>query len=111
MTRWPDLIEAIDARTTRVFLAVAHLNHQPETRRMRSLRALCQRCHLNHDRPYHLAQRWITYRARYAIGDLFLGPYQYGAVARQWRSRGMFSSPFTACLQRRHRSWAWCKLP
>jgi len=23
-----------------------------------------------------LAQRWITYRRRLAIGDLFLGPYQ-----------------------------------
>jgi hypothetical protein len=23
-----------------------------------------------------LAQRWITYRRRLAMGDLFLGPYQ-----------------------------------
>jgi hypothetical protein len=29
-----------------------------------------------HDRPRHLAQRWITYRRRLAVGDLFLGPYQ-----------------------------------
>ena len=29
-----------------------------------------------HDRPYHLAQRWITYRRRYAAGDLFLGLYR-----------------------------------
>jgi hypothetical protein len=28
-----------------------------------------------HDRPHHLAQRWITYRRRLAAGDLFLGPY------------------------------------
>jgi hypothetical protein len=28
-----------------------------------------------HDRPHHLAQRWITYRRRTADGDLFLGPY------------------------------------
>jgi hypothetical protein len=28
-----------------------------------------------HDRPHHLAQRWITYRRRWAAGDLFLGPY------------------------------------
>jgi len=26
-------------------------------------------------RPHHLAQRWITYRRRLAVGDLFLGPY------------------------------------
>ena len=34
-----------------------------------------QRCHMLHDRPHHLAQRWITYRRRSAVGDLFLGPY------------------------------------
>ncbi len=26
-----------------------------------------------HDRSHHLAQRWVTYRRRYALGDLFLG--------------------------------------
>jgi hypothetical protein len=26
---------------------------------MKNLRALCQRCHMLHDRPHHLAQRWI----------------------------------------------------
>ena len=40
-----------------------------------AIRALCQRCHMLHDRPHHLAQRWITYRRRFAVGDLFLGPY------------------------------------
>jgi hypothetical protein len=42
---------------------------------MRNLLALCQRCHILHDRPHHLVQRWITYRRRLATGDLFLGPY------------------------------------
>jgi ATP-dependent DNA ligase len=40
-----------------------------------NLRALCQRCHMLHDRPHHLAQRWVSYRRRSAVGDLFLGPY------------------------------------
>jgi len=31
--------------------------------------------HMLHDRPHHLAQRWITYCRRSAVGDLFLGPY------------------------------------
>ena len=26
----------------------------------------------------HLAQRWITYRLRYALGDIFLGVYRSG---------------------------------
>jgi hypothetical protein len=41
-------------------------------------KSLCQRYHLLHDWPYHLAQRWLTYRMRWAIGDLFLGPYVRG---------------------------------
>jgi len=73
--RWPDLEMMIAARTTRVVLAAAHLNHNPGISRWRNLRAFCQRCHLIHDRPQHLRQRWITCRRRYAIGDLFLGLY------------------------------------
>jgi hypothetical protein len=30
---------------------------------------------LDLDRPLHLAQRWLTYRRRWAIGDLFMGRY------------------------------------
>jgi hypothetical protein len=30
------------------------------------------------DPPFHLAQRWLTYRRRWAIGDLFLGRYGVG---------------------------------
>jgi hypothetical protein len=73
--RWPDLLALIPARTTRVVLAAAHLDHDPSHNRWRNLKSLCQRCHLLHDRPYHRAQRWITYRRRYATGDLFLGFY------------------------------------
>ena len=47
----------------------------PTNNRPKNLRALCQRCHMLQDRPHHLAQRWITYRRRVAVGDLFLGPY------------------------------------
>ena len=62
-------------RMTRVVLAAAHLDSDPTNNRLRNLRALCQPCHMLQDRPYHLAQRWITYRRRSAVGDLFLGPY------------------------------------
>jgi hypothetical protein len=73
--RWPDLIDAADARITRVVLAAAHLDSNPANNRLANLRSLCQRCHMLHDRPFHLAQRWLTYRRRRAIGDLFLGRY------------------------------------
>ena len=63
------------ARVTRVLLATAHLDHDPSNSDPANLKCLCQRCHMIHDRPYHLARRWLTYRMRWAVGDLFAGPY------------------------------------
>jgi hypothetical protein len=71
--RWPDLEETAQLRQTRVVLAAAHLDHDPRNNRLRNLKSLCQRCHVIHDRPHHLAQRRITYLLRRALGDLFLG--------------------------------------
>jgi hypothetical protein len=73
--RWPDLEETVQMRGTRIVLAAAHLDHDASNNRWRNLKSLCQRCHMIHDRPYHLAQRRITYLLRRALGDLFLGPY------------------------------------
>lgn len=75
IVRWPDLEQLMRLRTTRVVLAAAHLDHDPTNNRLHNLRSLCQRCHLIHDRPHHLAQRRVTYLLRRAVGDLFLGPY------------------------------------
>jgi hypothetical protein len=68
-------MEAIQERQTRVILAAAHLDHNPRNNRTCNLKSLCQRCHILHDRPHHLAQRRITYLLRRAVGDLFFGPY------------------------------------
>jgi hypothetical protein len=73
--RWPDLEEVVRMRRTRVILAAAHLDHDPSNNRWGNLKSLCQRCHMIHDRPHHLARRRITYLLRRALGDLFLGPY------------------------------------
>lgn len=51
-----------------VRLAAAHLDHRPENDD--SVVALCQRCHLQHDRPHHIAERRksrLLERARYGI--------------------------------------------
>jgi hypothetical protein len=78
IARRPDLEQMMRLRTTRVVLAAAHLDHNPANNRLRNLRSFCQRCHMIHDRPRHLAQRRITYLLRRALGDLFLGPYRVG---------------------------------
>ncbi len=87
--RWPDLVEATRLRTTRVVLAAAHVDGDPTNNRLRNLRAFCQRCHMLHDRPHHLAQRRITYRLRLAIGALFTGPYRPGRVEATARAHSL----------------------
>ena len=61
---------------TRVVLATAHLDHDPTNNHPRNLKALCQRCHILHDREEHGRRRGMTHKMRKALGDLFLGPYR-----------------------------------
>src|ERR1700712_4903109 len=102
---WPDLIDATRMRTTRVVLAAAHLDGNPANNRLRNLRSLCQRCHVRHDIAHHTRQRWITYRRRYAIGDLFLGLYDM-ILLREWlRGRARGNEPgLVALLSMRRKS-------
>ena len=73
---WLDYRDYLGAlKQTKVVLAAAHRNHDPTDNRARNLRALCQRCHLLHDREEHRRRRRLTYRRRRALGDLFEGPY------------------------------------
>lgn len=49
---------------SRVILTVAHLNHDPTDHREDNLAALCQRCHLHHDRFLHALRARDTRLAR-----------------------------------------------
>ena len=62
--------------TTRVVLATCHLDHDPYNNVPENLAALCQRCHILHDKAEHLRQRRLTYLTRRALGNLFTGPYR-----------------------------------
>ncbi|WP_018261437.1 hypothetical protein [Methylobacterium sp. WSM2598] len=64
-------------RFTRVVLATAHRNHDTSDNAPGNLAALCQRCHMIHDRPEHQRRRRFTLFSRKAAGDLFLGPYPW----------------------------------
>lgn len=75
-TRLPEPAALRRVRLTRVVLSAAHLDHDPTHNAPGNLRSLCQRCHLLHDRPHHLAQRRLSYRLRWALGDLFEGRYR-----------------------------------
>lgn len=63
-------------RWTKVVTACAHLDHDLSNNASPNLAALCQRCHLIHDRAEHLRRRRLTYLRRRALGDLFTGVYR-----------------------------------
>ena len=69
-------MQQIRLKRTRVVLAAAHLDHDPGNNRPGNVKALCQRCHLLHDRPEHRRRSRTTILMRRALGDLFLGPYR-----------------------------------
>lgn len=73
---WPDIIEFTTAMDKRIYLGTAHLDHDPQNSAWRNLKALCQRCHLHHDRLEHRRRRRLNRLRRRAAGDLFLGPYR-----------------------------------
>jgi len=56
-----------------VVLTVAHLDHDEQNNDPANLRALCQRCHLSHDREDNAARRRASKRAAQAVGELPLG--------------------------------------
>ena len=51
-------------KIVRIILTVAHLDQNPGNNDESNLAALCQRCHLNHDRPVNLIKRHETYYRR-----------------------------------------------
>jgi ribosomal protein S14 len=73
---WPAYAEYRKLASTKVVLAAAHLDHDPTNSHPRNLRALCQRCHMLHDQVEHQRRRRLAWRAKRALGDLFLGPYR-----------------------------------
>lgn len=73
---WPDAVDYAHIKRKSIRLSAAHLDHDPSNSHSNNLMALCQRCHLQHDRIEHTKQRRITRLLRRALGDLFKGPYR-----------------------------------
>lgn len=62
---------------SKVILTVAHVfDRRPEIAHLLNLAALCQKCHLNHDRADHLARQRKNRQSRKAIADLFVVEYE-----------------------------------
>lgn len=58
------------------------MSHGSQIYNSPNLHAWCQRCHMVHDFDHHLAQRRLTERSRWAIGDLFTGRYGLAGYPR-----------------------------
>lgn len=58
---------------TLIILSIAHLDQAPENNDHANLAALCQKCHLNHDRPFNIHARRATFfqKARRHTLDMF----------------------------------------
>jgi hypothetical protein len=57
-------------KLVKIVLTVAHLNHDITDNRPENLRALCQRCHLTHDKEQHAETRRRNQRAKDQTPDL-----------------------------------------
>lgn len=55
-------------KPVKIILTTAHLDHNKNNNRFWNLAALCQKCHLNHDRHRHVAKRLYGY----GVGQLKL---------------------------------------
>jgi 5-methylcytosine-specific restriction endonuclease McrA len=60
-----------EGRPVKVILTIAHLDQQPENNDPSNLKALCQRCHLAHDRVDNQTKAKATRRSHTA--DMFGG--------------------------------------
>ncbi len=49
---------------SRVVLTIAHIDQDKTNNGYCNLAALCQRCHLGHDRPHHIANRKANREAK-----------------------------------------------
>lgn len=62
---WPE------GRFVKTVLTCAHLDQNPANNDQTNLAALCQRCHLQHDREHHRRRAYQNRRRPWAVADLF----------------------------------------
>jgi hypothetical protein len=58
------------AKHFKIVLTVAHLDHNVNNNDPSNLKALCQKCHLNHDKTHHAISRRITIKSKSQLIEL-----------------------------------------
>ena len=94
--RTPPALLTHPVSITRVILATANLDSDLTNNAQGNLKALCQRCHMIHDRPEHLRRRRIGYLMSRALGYLFTGrkDVAFGNYQRSHPFQARCRSPF-----------------
>lgn len=57
-------VEALGFSIIKIVLTTAHLDQNPGNNKRKNLKALCQKCHLDHDRPFNLKKIEKTRRVK-----------------------------------------------
>lgn len=60
-----------DKGLVKIVLTVAHLDHNTENNADGNLKALCQKCHLNHDKEFHQNNSRATRNKNRGLQNLF----------------------------------------
>ena len=77
-TLWPldgllsvfeDTGSMIDGKVIKIVLTIAHLDHDPTNNDHENLRALCQKCHNNHDAEHRAKNRKKNREANFSLFD------------------------------------------
>jgi hypothetical protein len=58
-------------KSTKIVLTISHLDHDTTNNDYKNLAALCQKCHLSHDKEHHMKNSKETNRAKKGLQNLF----------------------------------------
>jgi hypothetical protein len=87
---------------SKVFLSVAHINQDRRLNQFWNLAALCQRCHLSHDRKQHIFNRKYGRLTKYVCGKLFEVPYLINV--KEYRRNQYINDLSQSIIDRKRRS-------
>jgi hypothetical protein len=72
---------------SRIFLAVAHLDQCPENNHLTNLAALCQKCHVNHDKPFQVFHSKITRAKRLFSMNFDIFGFDFDSIEAEFLSK------------------------
>lgn len=87
---------------SKVVLSIAHINQDRTFNRFYNLAALCQRCHLNHDRKQHIFNRKYGRLTKYVCGKLFDVPYKFSEI-REYKKKHWMEQATLLAIERKRR--------